>query len=60
MNSIIICKSIHLGNIRKIADITAHRLGCEVLEPESFDIYNFAKDDCERAKVFADKLRGEI
>ncbi len=33
MDSVIICKSVHKGNTRKIAEAVAEVLGCEIIKP---------------------------
>ena len=48
MNPIIICKSVHKGNTKKIAEAVAEVLDCEVVEPEEleslegYDVVGFA------------------
>lgn len=48
MESVIICKSVHNGNTRKVAEAVSEVLGCEVKEPkevediEEYDLVGFA------------------
>ena len=45
MRSLIICKSIHHGNTKKVADRMAEVLKAEVLEPEKVDLERLEKYD---------------
>ncbi len=38
MKALIIYKSIHLGNTKKIAEVMAKRLSADLTEPEAFDL----------------------
>ncbi len=48
MDSVIICKSVHKNNTKKVAEVVAEVLGCEVKEPgevdniERYDLVGFA------------------